>query len=325
MVTCMLIWDAHFGGDPHVGAELGELSRYRDAGVTYISVNVGYDIMPWHQVIEVIADYRTWIAARHDEYVMARTVAEIEAAREAGKLAVGFDIEGMGALNGQLSMIELYHRLGVRQMLFAYNRSNEFAGGCHDTDTGLTDLGRQAVAEMNRLGMIVDCSHTARRSTLEAMELSADPVVFSHSNPVAVWPHGRNIDDEQIRACAATGGVVGVTGIGLFLSETDADTETMVRHIDYLVDLVGPEHVGFGLDAPFEGEEDYPNNLRDAERAAYFWPAGNRYGESDVPNASAGQIPEIAPALEKLGYPDAAIRGILGENFLRVARDVWHG
>ena len=117
----------------------------------------------------------------------------------------------------------LYHRLGVRQALFADNLNNAAGGGCHDEDRGLTDFGRAVVQEMNRAGMLVDCSHSAYRTTMEAMEVSSAPVVFSHSNPKALWDHGRNIRDDQIKACAATGGVVGVNGLGLDYAYGDVD------------------------------------------------------------------------------------------------------
>ena len=100
------------------------------------------------------------------------------------------------------------------------------------------------------MGMIVDCSHTGRRSSLEAIERSALPVIFSHSNAHAVCAHIRNIHDEQIRACAAGGGVVGIVGIGAFLGDAHAKSETMFRHLDHVASLVGPEHVGGGIDRP---------------------------------------------------------------------------
>jgi membrane dipeptidase len=318
--TDMIVWDAHLGVGPAVGLDLSPLERFRAAGVSYLSINIGYDIMPWYDAVKVAADYRQWIDAHADTYLFAESVDDISLAKSSGKLAVGFDVEGMVSLDRQIALIEVYHRLGVRQMLFAYNRNNAFAGGCHDDDIGLTNLGRQAVAEMNRLGIIVDCSHTSYRSTLEAMELSSAPVVFSHSNAIGIWSHQRNIRDEQIKACADTGGVVGVTGIGIFLGDNDATTENLVRHIDYMVDLVGAEHVGFGLDATF-GQDDVIDS-RD-ERSQYFWPPGNSYDAVDRHNAAPEQIPELAEALRSRGYPDDAVRAILGENFLRVARSVW--
>src|SRR5262249_49384447 len=164
--------------------------------------------------------------------------SDIPAARRAGKMAIGFDIEGMNALDGDAFMVSLYYRLGVRQMLFAYNRNNLAGGGCHDDDHGLTGFCRRGNAESNRTGMLVDCSHTGYRTTMEVLESSAQPVIFSHSNPKALRAHGRNIVDEQMRACARTGGVVGVNGIGLFLPDRDASSKAMVDCICYVADLI---------------------------------------------------------------------------------------
>src|SRR5258705_8588111 len=101
---------------------------------------------------------------------------------------------------------------------------------------------------MNRVGMTVDCSHTGRRSSLEAIELSERPAIFSRSGAYSVCAHIRNIRDEQIRACAARGGVIGVVGIGAFIGDAKARTESVFRHIDYTATLVGPQHVGLGTD-----------------------------------------------------------------------------
>ena len=139
-----------------------------------------------------------------------------------------FDIEGMGALNGAVSMVELYYRLGVRQMLIAYNLNNDAGGGCHDEDKGLTDFGRAVVREMNHVGMVLDCAHSGIKSGLEAMRLSTKPCIFSHANARALHDHERNIIDEQIKAVAATGGVVGVNGLNRFLGDGTAKVESMV-------------------------------------------------------------------------------------------------
>ncbi len=151
--------------------------------------------------------------------MIAGTAEDVRQAKRAGKLAVAFDLEGMNALNEDLGMVGLYYRLGVRQALFAYNLNNAAGGGCHDQDVGLTDFGRAVVQEMNRVGMLVDCSHSAYRTTMEAMEISNAPVVFSHSNPKAVWDHGRNIRDDpssspsrrRPAACRATGRPAGIS------------------------------------------------------------------------------------------------------------------
>jgi len=154
----------------------------------------------------------------------------------------------MNPLNGDINMLGVYHALGVRQMLFAYNLNNKAAGGCHDKDMGLTQFGREIVREMNRLGMLVDCSHAAYQTTMDIMTESDKPVVFSHSNPTAVCPHQRNIDDDQIKAYAKTGGVIGVNGMAIFLGSNNSDNDNLIRHIVYLNDLVGAEHIGIGFD-----------------------------------------------------------------------------
>ena len=133
-------------------------------------------------------------------------------------------------------------------MLFAYNLNNEAGGGCHDTDVGLTSFGRAVIRAMNNIGILIDCSHTGYRTTMEAMEASSHPVVFSHSNARTLCDHERNIKDDQALACAAGGGVVGVNGIGIFLGEDDIRTPALIQHIQYYVDLLGIEHVGIGLD-----------------------------------------------------------------------------
>ncbi len=172
---------------------------------------------------------------------------------------------------------------------------------------------------MNRVGMIVDCSHSAYRTTMEAMDISTDPVVFSHSNPKAVWHHDRNITDDQIRACAATGGVVGVTGLGIFLGANDSSTGTMVEHACYLAELVGPEHVGIGLDHIFD-DLDLTEEL--SARPDY-WPPGQGYDTPNINGAHPGQIYEICDQLLTRGFSDTEVTGILGGNFLRVAHQVW--
>ncbi|MDA0952930.1 MAG: membrane dipeptidase, partial [Proteobacteria bacterium] len=242
-----VVWDDHAGFGPDPSVDLSKLQIWKDAGVDYLSIDVGYDVMDWRMTVKSLAAFRRWIRAT-DGYRLVTSVAEVRQAKKDGDLAVTFDLEGMNCLDGSLDMVELYHALGVRQMLFAYNKNNLAGGGCHNGNEGLSDFGRAVIGEMNRLGMIVDLSHCSHRTTMEAMALSSAPCIFSHSNSRELWDHERNIYDDQVKACAATGGVVGIVGIGIFLGNNDIRTATLADHIDHYVNLVGPSHVGIGLD-----------------------------------------------------------------------------
>ena len=169
-------------------------------------------------------------------------------------------------------------------------------GGCHDTDIGLTDFGREIVREMNRVGMIVDCSHAACQTTLDIMAESTRPVVFSHSNPVAIWDHQRNIVDRQIRGCADTGGVIGINGMGIFLGDNDISNKTLLQHICYVSDLVGVEHVGLGFDFSPEIDVDVDVGSILKSRPDY-WPAGQRYDTPDIKHAGPPQLPDLVDGL----------------------------
>jgi membrane dipeptidase len=310
-----LIWDTHACFRLHPNADLSELKRYRDSGVTFVSLNIGMDLNSFENTLQVLARYRSYIAAHHDQYALASTVADIHRAKEAGKLAIAFDLEGSDPLLENLNLVSLYYDLGVRQMLLAYNKDNRASGGCMEGHIGLTDFGRDVIREMNRVGMIVDLSHMGYNATMEAFESSSAPVVFSHSNPNGLRAHVRNISDEQIIACAKTGGVVGINGIGDFLGGTSS--ELIVQNIEYVLELVGPGHVGIGLDYVIDKQElieyieTYPD-IFPADKITDF-----------LSFVEPEQFPEFTDLLCQKGYDEQTISGILGGNFLRVAEQVW--
>lgn len=315
-----VIWDAHSGFMPDPAADLRNLQIWRDAGVNYLSIDVGFDLLPWAKTVATLACFRHWVLSHPADYALVSSLAEIRKAKAEGKLAITFDIEGMNALDGRVEMVELYHRLGVRQVLFAYNRNNLAGGGCHDDDPGLTAFGRQVIDEMNRLGMFVDVTHTGYRTSMEAMEYSGRPVIFSHSNPKALARHGRNITDEQIKACARTGGIIGVVGLNRFLGENRTDSEKLADHVEYLADLVGPRHVGIGLDYAFPVEvEGIDNIIADNPQ---FWPV-DEYPPGKTSYSNPGQMRELAEVLLRRGLAEHAVRGILGGNFMRLAGEIW--
>ena len=315
-----LVWDDHGGWAWSDADKLEHLARWRAAGIDYLSINAGFDVMPWQLTLEATSKYRHWIRTHPEHYVQVETVADIHRAKAEGKLALTFDLEGMNALNEDVGMVDLYYRLGVRHMLFAYNRNNAAGGGCHDEDVGLTDFGRAVIDEMNRVGMVVDCSHCSYRTSMEAMERSSAPVIYSHANARALCDHERNIRDDQIRACAATGGVVGVTGVGRFLGPDGPTVGHLVEHIDYMVNLIGPRHVGFGMDSVLHRHE--PGRPFPANRSREYWPE-SQYPDSGLGYVGPEAVPHMTQALLDRGYGEDDVRAILGGNFLRIAEQVW--
>ena len=310
-----LVWDTHacFRLDP--AADLSELKRYVDSGVNFVSLNIGMDLNSFENTLQVLARYRSYITSHPDQYVLALRVADIHEAKESGRLAIAFDLEGSEPLLGNVNLVSLYYDLGVRQMLLAYNKDNRASGGCMEGKIGLTDFGKEVINEMNRVGMVLDVSHMGYRATMEAFETSTAPVIFSHSNPAALRAHARNISDEQIKACAQTGGVVGINGIGDFLGGTSSGL--FVQNIEYVMDLVGPEHVGIGLDYVIDKQEliDYVEGHPD------IFPSDKM--KDFLSFVEPEQFPEFTELLYQKGYSDAVIQGILGGNFLRVAEHVW--
>jgi membrane dipeptidase len=315
-----IVWDNHacMPLRPDDASFLPQLKRHKDAGVNVVTLNVYFDSHPWELAVRMLAHFRGWINKHSDDYVLTATVEDIYKAKQQNKLAIVFDIEGGCAINGQLSLIQFYYDLGVRWMLIAYNKNNELGGGCQDDDQGLTEFGRQVIDEMARVGMVCCCSHTGYKTAMEVIEYSDRPVIFSHSNAFALKDHPRNIPDELIKACAETGGVIGINGIGMFLGDNDASTSQIVRHIDYISELVGSEHIGLGIDYVFDEKElnDYVRNNPS------LFPKEMGYG-SGMQMAVPEQIPEIRENLLKKGYSDEQVFGILGNNFLRVAKQVW--
>ncbi len=314
-ISNLLIWDNHACMPLRTDTSfLPQLQRYRASGISMVVLNVMFDnIMPWHQGVQVLSAMRSWLLERPDEYCLARTAEDVTQAATEGKLAVAFDIEGMRGLGGEVSMVRTYYDLGVRWMLIAYNRNNEAGGGCMDEDGGLTPFGRRVIREMERVGMGLCCSHTGERTCMEAFEWARNPVMLSHSNPRALVDHPRCVSDAVIRACARTGGTVGVTGFGTFLQDGRTTADNYFQHIDYVVGLVGPLHTAIASDYVFDSEE-----LEAFASNPLLGP----------PTASPQlfapeQFPELVDVMLAHGYGDGDVRAILGGNLLRLADKIW--
>lgn len=314
-----LVWDNH-GCMPTKDTErfLVELEQYRRAGVDVAMINIGDADFPLATLVQMAARIRGFVSQHPDRYVMASSANAILEARAQGKLAVGLDIEGVYSIGTELRLIQLFYDLGVRWTLIAYNRANLAGSGCHDeVDNGLTDFGRELVREMDRVGMVKCCTHTGYRTALDVLTMTDKPSIFSHSNPRALRDHPRNIPDELIDACAATGGVVCINGIGIFLGDNDVRVSTFVDHVDYVRQRVGVDHVGIGLDFVFDQSE-----MEAVMEQKSIWPAGFGYDQK-IRFLGPDQLPHVTEEMLRRGFSDDEARAVLGGNLLRVAREVW--
>ncbi|BAS27645.1 dipeptidase [Limnochorda pilosa] len=205
-------------------------------------------------------------------------------------------IEGGEILQGQLEMLEVLHRLGVRALGLTWNNRNALADGCRDAESGggLTRFGRAVVAACGKLGVTLDVSHLSERGFWDLLELSEGPVIASHSNAQAVHDHPRNLTDGQLVALAQRGGVVGLNFHPGFLTDSERCTSSdLIRHALHIADVAGPEHLGLGSD--FDGISRTPE---------------------DLPDVTA--LPRLTEALLAAGFTEDQLRGILGGNFRRV-------
>ncbi len=316
-----LVWDNHacMPLRPNDERFLPQLDRIKASGVDMVCLNVGFGPQSLEDHIRMLAAFRHWIGRHSDQYVQVETLADLDRARAESKLGIAFDVEGMGPLDhGDYGLVQMFYDLGVRWMMVAYNRTNSVGAGCYEDRSRLTPHGRRVLTECKRVGMVVCVSHTGHDTARDVFEAAENPVIFSSSNPSAIHPHTRNIPDDLIRACAATGGVVGINGIGVFLGDNDDRPETVVRHIDHVVQLVGPDHVALGLDYVFDGKE-LANCLASMRDTFPGDPTCDQVLRMVGPEA----VPAITEGLLRQGYRDRDIAKILGLNWRRVAESVW--
>ena len=297
------------------------LPRFHAAGMDVISLTVGArEGSDFSSIVRWIAKWTRKIGGLGDSMALCSNVADIDRAKAAGKLALIYNLQETLFFEDKIELIGLFYELGVRHALLAYNVKNAVGDGCAErTDAGLSRWGIEVVREMNRVGMLVCGTHTGYRTTMDAMEVAQAPFIFSHSNAYGVYPHYRNIKDDQIKACAATGGVIGINGLGEFLDDHEAASHSMFQHIDYIAGMVGPEHVGIGLDfvKNVDGFLDF------VRKAAFMWPPNPNQTRTFSKFGQHEQVVELTQLMLDAGYAETDIHGILGENFRRVAASVW--
>ena len=314
----MFVWDQHACLPLSPDADFDALARYAGPHGGFVSINVGYAPHTGRESMQLVHAFRDAVAAR-PWLALADDVPTLDAAIARGRTAVAFDLEDSAPLDGRIEAVHDYVALGVRTMLPTYNHANAAGSGCLDTtDTGLTGWGRDLVREMNAAGMVPDGSHCSERTGLDMCAVSSRPVVYSHSCLRSVWEHPRNITDDQARACADTGGVVGITGVGIFLGPNTPTVEAMVRHVEAAVELVGVEHVGVSTDYSFD-QADFLAEL--AANPGLFDSSYTRWGPIRwMPPETFLALPA---ALYDRGWSAAEVAAVMHGNFRRVAAATW--
>lgn len=272
---------------------------------------------------ELLSQWARWTA--EDERLEAvAEPSDFDRFPAPGKLGVVIHFQNTLPMGDDLANYERFHRRGLRMVQLCYNRTNRVGDGCLEPGDGpLTSFGRDTVKEMNRLGIVVDLSHTGRRTTFDAMAVTSAPPVFSHSNPKALCSNRRNIDDSQIRAAADLGGLVGVNAYPAFVKQggKGAAAADLVDHIDYLVDLIGPRQVGLGLDFCKLSPEIHAEMIASGEWSLEDYPDDS--GTYPAGLETPAQIPNIEKELTARGYPPDAVEAILGQNWIDLYQRVW--
>ncbi len=233
------------------------------------------------------------------DVIEIRSSQDIVQCLESKKLGAVLTVEGGEALEGDIRILRILYRLGIRGLSLTWNNRNEIADGVEERQTGggLTRFGCAVVQEMNRLGMIIDVSHLSEKGFMDVLELSSTPVIASHSNSSYIWAHARNLTDQQIKSIARKNGLIGVNLVPQFVGPPGAGPGYLMRHIDHICQLVGDDYVGFGSD--FDGTEELISGVKDVTG-----------------------FPVLIEALRNRGYKDESVSKICGENCLRVLRSI---
>lgn len=300
-------------------------------------LEAGYDGINWtvsahgeslEAALQKIAQFYWFRDAASDMVRIVTSAADLDDEHR-GTLRIVIGFQGAEPMQQNFHYVSIFHALGVRLVQLTYNEQNRLGYGCLEPDDrGLTHFGIQVVRELNRLGMVVDVSHAGIKTSLDTVEVSSHPIIASHANARALRDNPRNLTDEQMKAIAARGGVVGLASFADFVADTHQGQPTIdqwIDHIVYAADLIGIDHVGIGTDA------------LDARGATGIWWNANtkrKYPEQcgamdEHMHGIDGfeswfDFPCLTDRLLQRGFAEDDVRKIIGGNFLRVLRTVLH-
>ncbi len=299
------------------------LERLKNGGITAVNATIA----AWHtlpETISLIADYHYLLDQHADLIMPVHRVEDIQTAKKTQRVGFIFGFQDTSPIQDNERLLTIYHALGVRIIQLTYNLQNLVGGGCMlPEDKGLTAFGLKVIAEMNRLGILIDLSHCGPRTSLEAIEVSQEPVAFTHANPVALADHPRNKTDETLKALAAKGGVVGAATLPAMLTgQKHATLDDYLAAIDYLINLLGIDHVGLGPDFM----EDMPEEILASALKGLSTSEKEKYFSTKVIQGfeSISECPRVTRGLLDRGYSMGQVEKIMGGNWLRLYEEVWH-
>ena len=295
----------------HVGGDLPYFSRF--------PFRSAYPVEPLLSALRGVEAMQAEAEESGATLRIVRRVADIARARRAGQVGLILCLEGGMPLGDDLTLLRVFHRLGIRIIGLTWNHRNQLGDGVGERRPGgLSDLGKVAVREIHRLGILIDVSHLAEPGCWDALEVSRDPLIASHSNCQALVPHPRNLEDDLIRGIAGKGGVIGIHALGMFVRRRGrARLDDLLDHLDHLREVAGPAHVAIGPDLL----ERWPARMLGElwrgtpfGQTRFVYPTGFR-SVADLPNVTAGLL--------RRGWSDGEVEGVLGGNLIRLFTKVW--
>ena len=323
--------DYRIDGLQYANWSRGVFEEMRAGGLDCVHVTIAYH-ETFRESVARIEEWNRHFAAHSDLIRMAYGADDIRQAKQEGRTAIIFGAQNPSPMEDDIYLLEILHRLGLRVMQLTYNNQSLLATGCYEShDTGLTRMGHEVVAEMNRLGLLIDMSHSADRSTLEAIEASNQPIAITHANPDWWHPTLRNKPDEVLRALTDAGGMLGFSLYPHHLKDGSACTlQSFCEMIAEAANRYGAEHLGIGSDLC----QDQPDSVVEWMRNGR-WTRSTDFGEgsADRPGfppqpeffCNNSDFPRLAEGLAAAGFDNSEIAGIMGNNWLGFFERVFGG
>lgn len=300
--------------------------RFKSSGFNVIHIGIGtggpeaYD-----ETLQFLATWNGFIAHNSDWFTRVDSPERLEKVKNSGKLGIILGLQNSEHFR-KPDDVDYFYSIGQRVSQLTYNARNLIGTGSTErNDSAISDFGVAIIERMNKVGMAVDVSHCGDMTSLDACTVSKMPVLITHSNCRALCPHPRCKPDDVIKKVAATGGVMGITGVRPFVKNSEPTTaEDILNHYDHVAKLVGVEHVGTGSDIDLDGYDALPEPIRKKLHAGYKASYGFRE-KDDVEGFNHPQRTyDLAEGLIRRGYSDKDIEGILGGNFKRVLNQIWN-